>query len=207
MVLDSQRWRCVGRVDHTAQTPESRPDAVPPLLFSIEGQTAVRGREPGRRGWLTIAQGRVDDVGDHHVGLESGVTLAYVVPSRIDLRPLHGAYVKITLNDEPAPAGPRAQMLTLSDEAGHPLLLARFGPAGQTHAIGKSRLRTTLSQRPHGPMAFGTDKLQYMVQVGEHVRVHEPVGEFIVHFAARTAHDHVAYVIAHKALWAARRAD
>ena len=187
MVLDSQRWKCV--------------ESVPPLLFSVEGLTAVRGHEPGHRGWLTLAQGRVDDVGDHHVHLEDDVTLAYVVPSRIDLRPLRGAYVKLTLTDEPAPAGPRAQTLTISDEAGSPLLLARFGPAGQTHAIGKSRVRTTLSQRPRGPMAFGTEKLQYMVQIGDHVRVHEPVGEFIVHFAARTAFDYVAYVIAHKALW------
>jgi hypothetical protein len=191
MVLDSQRWKCV--------------EAVPPLLFSIEGQTALRGREPGRRGWLTIAQGRVDGVGEHHVILESDVTLAYVVPPRVDLRPLHGAYVKITLTDEPASAGPRAQTLTISDEAGHPWLLARFGPPGQTHALGRSRLRTTLSQRPDGPMAFGTEKLQYMVQVGEHVRVHEPVGEFVVHFAARTAYDHVAYVIARKALWLSGR--
>jgi hypothetical protein len=193
MVLDSQRWKCV--------------EAVPPLLFSVEGLSAVRGREPGRRGWLTLAQGRVDDVGEHHIHLEGDVTLAYVVPSRVDLRPLRGAYVKVTLTDEPAAAaGPRAQTLTISDEAGHPLLLARFGPAGQTHAIGKSRVRTTLSQRPQGPMAFGTEKLQYMVQVGEHVRVHEPVGEFVVHFVARTAYDHVAYVIAHKTLWSSRRA-
>jgi hypothetical protein len=205
MVLDSQRWRCVGRVDHTTRTPESRPEAVPPLLFSVEGLTAVRGLEAGRRGWLTLAQGRVDEVGDHHVGLDGDVTLAYVVPSRVDLRPLRGAYVKITLTDEPAPAGQRAQMLTISDEAGHPLLHARFGPAGQTHAIGKSRVRTTLSQRPNGPMAFGTEKLQYMVHVGDHVRVHEPVGEFVVHFAARTAYDYVAYVIAHKALWISER--
>jgi hypothetical protein len=191
MVLDSQRWKCV--------------EAVPPLLFSVEGLSAVRGREPGQRGWLTLAQGHVDDVGDHHVHLEGDVTLAYVVPSRIDLGPLSGSYVKVTLTDEPAPAGPRAQTLTISDEAGHPLLLARFGPAGQTHAIGKSRVRTTLSQRPKGPMAFGTERLQYMVQVGEHVRVHEPVGEFVVHFVARTAYDHVAYVIAHKSLWSSRR--
>jgi hypothetical protein len=193
-MVDSQRWKCV-----------SRAEAVPPLLFSVEGLTAVRGREPGRRGWLTIARGRVDDVGDHHLAVEGDVILSYVVPSRVDLRPLRGAYVKITLNDEPTPAGPRAQTLTISDEAGHPLLLARFGPAGQTHAIGKSRVRTTLSQRPEGPMAFGTEKLQYMVQVGEHVRVHEPVGEFIVHFVARTACDYVAYVIAHKSLWCRAR--
>jgi hypothetical protein len=191
MVLDSQRWKCV--------------EAVPPLLFSVEGPSAVRGREPGRPGWLTLAEGRVVDVGEHHVRLEGEVTLAYVVPSRIDLRPLRGAHVKITLNDEPATAGPRAQMLTVADDAGRPLLLARFGPPGQTHAIGQSRVRTTLSQRPNGPMAFGTEQLQYMVQVGEHVRVREPVGEFVVHFVARTRYDYVAYVIAQNGLWLSGR--
>ncbi|HEY3822101.1 MAG TPA: hypothetical protein VGL81_33280 [Polyangiaceae bacterium] len=165
----------------------------------------MRGREPGRRGWLTIAQGRVEDVGAHHLGLESDVTLAYVVPASIDLRPLRGAYVRITLTDDAALPGPRAQTLTIADEARRPLLVARFGPAGQTHAIGKSRLRTTLSQRPDGPMAFGTEKLQYMVQIGDHVRVHEPVGEFVVHFVARTASGQVAYVIAHQALWLSGR--
>ncbi|HEX3343906.1 MAG TPA: hypothetical protein VHS09_05000 [Polyangiaceae bacterium] len=190
-MLDSQRWKCV--------------EAVPPLLFSVEGPSALRGREPGRRGWLTIAQGRVEHVGVHHVELGGDVTLAYVVPSRVDLRPLEGALVKVTLADEPATAGPRAQTLSISDEAGLPLLLARFGPAGQTHAIGKSRVRTTLSQRPGGPMAFGTEKLQYMMQVGDHVRVREPVGEFVVHFVARTAFDHVAYVIAHEAMWLSGR--
>jgi len=196
MVLDSQRWKCV--------------EAIPPLLFSVEGPSAVRGREPGRRGWLTMAEGRVDEVSEHHVVLDDGVTLAYVVPPRIDLRALLGAHVKLTLNDEIVPAGPRAQMLTIADEAGAPLLLARFGPAGQTHAIGKSRVRTTLSQRPGGPMAFGTEKLQYMMQVGEHVRVreriHELGGELVVHFVARTAYDYVAYVIADKAIWVSRRA-
>ncbi len=190
-MVDSQRWKCVAE--------------VAPLLFSIEGQTAVRGREPGRRGWLTIAAGLVDHVSDHHLCLEGDVRLAYVVPPRIDLRPLRGAYVKITLDDEAAPVGPRAQLLTLSDDQGNPLLLARFGPAGQTHAIGRSRVRTTLSQRPNGPMAFGTEKLQYLVQIGEHVRMHEPAGEFVLHFVARTPHDHVAYVIAQKRLWISGR--
>ena len=187
MVLDSQRWKCV--------------ESVPPLLFSIEGLSAVRGREPGRRGWLTIAEGRVGAVDEHHVRLQDDVTLAYVVPSRVDLRPLRDEYVKLMLHDEPAVTGPRAQTLTIADAAGRPLLLARYGPAGQTHAIGKSRVRTVLSQRPDGPMAFGTEKLQHLVHVGEHVRVREPVGEFVMHFVARTAYDHVAYVIADRALW------
>ena len=64
MVLDSQRWKCV--------------EAVPPILFSVEGLSAVRGREPRPRGLADRRRGRVDDVRDHHVVLEDDVTLAYV---------------------------------------------------------------------------------------------------------------------------------
>ncbi len=189
MVLDSQRWKCV--------------EAVPPILFSVEGLSAVRG--PGRRGWLTVAEGQVEDVGNHHVVLEDDVRLAYVLPSRIDLRPLRGSFVRITLNDEPAGAGPRAQTLTLADDAGAPRLFARFGPAGQVCTVGSSRVRTSLSQRPDGPMTVGTDKLQYVVHVGEHVHMQEPMGDFVVHFVARTAFDYVTYVVAEMALWRAWR--
>jgi hypothetical protein len=182
-----QRWRHV--------------EAVPPLLFRLEGVSAVRGREPGRRGWLTVAEGRVGDVRARRVVLNDDISLSYVVPPHIDLGPLRGAYVKVTLTDELAASGRRAQMLTLAGEGGRPLLLARFGPAGQVHALGRSRVRTALSQRPGGPLVFGTDKLQYVVHVGEHVRVRDPVGEFVVGFVARTSNDDAAYVIADKALW------
>ena len=50
-------------------------------------------------------------------------------------------------------------------------------------------------------MTFGTDRLQYIVHLGEHVRVRGPDGEFIVHFVARTAIDYVAYLIVDNALW------
>lgn len=190
MVLDSQRWKCV--------------EAVPPILFSIEGLSAARGREPGRRGWLTVAEGRVDAVGGHHVVLEGDVRLAYILPPRIDLRSLLGAYVKLALKDEPPISGPRAQMLTISDPGGM-RLVARFGPAGQALAAGSTRVRTALSQRPDGPMAVGTDRLQYVVHVGERVRLRLPSGDFVVQYMARTAYDYVAYVIAEQALWISGR--
>lgn len=190
MVLDSQRWRCV--------------EAVPPILFSVEGLSAVRGREPGRRGWLTVAEGRVDAVREHHLVLEDDVRLAYVLPPGIDLRALVGSYVKLALSDEPAVAGPRAQMLTVSDAAGSFRLLARFGPAGHVHSVAGARVRTALSQRPDGPMAVGTDQLQYVVQVGQQVRLPVAPGDFVVHYLARTAYDYVAYVIAEHALCSAR---
>jgi hypothetical protein len=191
MVLDSQRWRCV--------------EAVPPILFSVEGLSAVRGREPGRRGWLTVAEGRVDAVGDGHLVLEDDVRLAYVLPPRFGFRPLVGTYVKLTLNDEPAASGPRAQMLTIADPCGKLRLLARFGPAGLVHDVGGSRVRAALSQRPDGPMAIGTEQLQYVVHVGEYVRLRAPAGDFVAHYMARMAYDYVAYVIADKSLWVSER--
>jgi hypothetical protein len=190
MVRDSQRWKCV--------------EAVPAILFSVEGLSAVRGTRPNRS-WLTVAEGVVEDVGEHQLLLDGDVTLEFVLPARIDLQPLRGTRVKLALDDEPPAAGPRAQMLTVSDEAGHARLIARFGPAGRTHALGSMRVRTALSQRPEGPMAFGTDKLQYVVHVGQHVRLREPSGEFVMHFVARTSFDYVAYVIAEAALWSSRR--
>lgn len=187
MLHDSQRWR--------------RVEAIPPLLFRIEGVSAVRGGESGRRGWLTLAEGRVGDVRARRMVLTDDVSLSYVVPSHVDLDPLRGAYVKVTLTDELADTGRRAQTLTIADETGRPLLLARFGSAGQVHALGRSRVHAALSQRPGGPLVFGTERLQYVVHVGEHVRVREPVGEYVVCFVARTAHDDVAYVIADTTLW------
>jgi hypothetical protein len=190
MVLDSQRWKCV--------------EAAPAILFSIEGLSAVRGREPGRRSWITLAEGRVEDVSDHHLALDDDVTLAFVLPPEIDLTPLRGQDVKLSLSDEPDGGAPRAQMLSIADDAGALRLFARFGPAGKVHSIGRSRVRTALSQRRDGPMAIGTEQLQYVLHVGEHVRMREPSGEFVVHFLARTPYDYVAYVIAEKALWKRR---
>ena len=71
MVLDSQPWKCV--------------EAVPAIAFSIDGLGAVRGREPARRGWLTIAEGLVDAVAEHHVGLEATWPSSFVVATAIDL--------------------------------------------------------------------------------------------------------------------------
>jgi hypothetical protein len=54
-------------------------------------------------------------------------------------------------------------------------------------------------------MAFGTEKLQYVVHVGEHVRVREPARQYVLHYVARTSYDYAAYVIAEAALWSPAR--
>ena len=82
MVLDSQRWKCV--------------EAVPPLLFSVEGLSAVRGRGARPAG---LADGRRGTGGRTSATITSCSTrtsrLAYVLPARVDLRPLRGSYVKL----------------------------------------------------------------------------------------------------------------
>jgi len=190
-MLDSQRWKCV--------------EAVPAIAFSIDGLSAVRAKRGSRRGWLTVAEGRVDEVTERYLVLEDAVRLVFSLPPRLDLRPLRGTHVQLALDDEPASGGPRAQTLSITDIEGRPRFIGRFGPAERMHALGVSRVHTALSQRPNGPMAFGTDKLQYVVQVGEHVRVRELAHEYVVYFVARTAFDYAAYVIADTALWVSSR--
>lgn len=187
MARDSQQWRCV--------------EAVPPILFSIDGLSAVRARSPQRRGWLTVAEGIVDEVLGDQLVIGADVTLGFSLPERVKLEPLSGTHVHVALHDEATATGPRAQTLVMSDARGHALLVARYGPAGHVHALGSMRVRAALSQRHGGPMTFGTEVLQYLVQVGEHVRMRGPDGDLVVSFVARTAFDYVAYAIVDARLW------
>lgn len=191
VVVDSQRWKCV--------------EAVPAISFSVEGTTAVRSRDPSLRGWLTLAEGVVDHVDEQRLVFEDDVTLSFTLPPRVHLAPLVGSFVRLALREEPATVGPRTQTLIAADARGRTRLIAHYGHAGQTHTIGKTRVRTALSQRPRGPMAFGTDKLQYIVHVGEHVRVRDDASEFVMCLAARTAFDYVAYAVVEQALWLSGR--
>lgn len=192
MGIDSQRWKCV--------------ESVPAFRFSIDGVDAVRARAPSRRVWLTTAEGVVEEVGEHRLRLGGGVVLTHSLPPALSLAALLGALVRLLLQDEPCPFGPRAQTLIVTGRPGEASartrLVARFGPAGQAHALGSAmQVRAVLSQRPAGPMIFGTDRLQYLVQVGGHARVGEAGEEYVVHFESRTAFDHVAYAMVERSLW------
>lgn len=192
MVIDSQRWKCV--------------EAVPAFLFSIDGLSAVRARDHAQRGWLTVAEGVVEEVRDHHVVLAGDVVLTHSLPGCVSLVPLVGSRIKLSLREEPSSSGPRAQTLVIAARDGQSgavtRLIARFGPAGQEHALGSTlRVRAALSQRPGGPMMFGTDSLQYVVHVGRHVRVSDAHGEYVVHVESRTAFGYVAYAIVDRTLW------
>jgi hypothetical protein len=163
--------------------------------------SAVRARSPQKRGWLTVAEGVVDQVFTDYLVIGDDVTLAFSLPERVKLDPLAGTHVRVALQDEVSVTGPRPQTLVMTDARGRTLIVARYGPAGQVHAIGSMRVRAALSQRHRGPMTFGTEALQYLVQVGEHVRMRGPESELVVCFTARTAFDYVAYAIVDARLW------
>jgi len=189
--VDSHKWRCV--------------EAVPPIAFSIDGLSAVRAQSPQKRGWLTVAEGVVDKVYAEHMVIGDDVTLSFALPERVKLDPLAGMHVRVALHDEVSVSGPRPQTLVMTDARGGTLIVARYGPAGQVHAIGSMRVRAALSQRHRGPMTFGTEALQYLVQVGDHVRVRGPDSDLVVCFTARTAFDYVAYAIVDARLWVSGR--
>ncbi len=155
------------------------------------------------RGWLTVAEGVVDRVTSENLLIGDDVTLAFALPERVSLQPLSGMHVRVALHDEVSVTGPRAaDVLVVTDARGRPLVVARYGSAaGQVHAIGSMRVRAALSQRHGGPMTFGTEVLQYLVQVGEHVRMRGAESDLVVCFAARTAFDYVAYAIVDARLW------
>jgi hypothetical protein len=127
----------------------------------------------------------------------------------VSLASLLGQRLTLSLREEPSASGPRAQTLVIAGRGGRSdavtRLVARFGPAGEEHSLGGTlRVRAALSQRPGGPMTFGTDRLQYVVHVGRHVRIRDgrdERGEYVVHLEARTDFGYVAYAIVDGALW------
>jgi len=66
-MLDSQRWKCV--------------EAVPAIAFSIEGLSAVRAKRGSRRGWLTVAEGRVDEYGLPTAPARAGAQMQFGCPA------------------------------------------------------------------------------------------------------------------------------
>lgn len=189
-MVDSASWRCV--------------EVAPPIWFALEGRSSIQPATRLRRATLRAAEGRVLACEDGRIWLGEGddVALSYALPPMIDLRALVGRRVRVALRHEPLREGPLSQLLTVADEDGPIRLVAHFGEAsGQVHALGATHVRVALSLRDGGPIAFGTDHLQCLVHVGEHVVLRDPAAEYVMHFIARSRAGYAAYVIANRALW------
>ena len=189
---ESQSWRCV--------------EAVAPIGFAFDANTEIRAR--GRLSQTTIAtaEGRVEAVDDDRIWLTDGddVTLEVTLPSCIDLRPIVGERLRITLRDDPSTNGPTGQLLTLSDESGRTRMLAFYGRVqGNAHVVGDVQVRVSLSQRSGGPLVVGTSQQQCVLGAGQEIAVRDGQGEYVMHFVSRTSSGYAAYVLVEKAMWRA----
>ena len=188
IVLESASWRCV--------------DASPPVLFGLEGPATVR--RTGQRRSITAVEGQAIRVESGALVLDDGeeLRLRHTLPDRIDLSPLLRRRLRVTLRTEPLPAGPAEQLLTVADCSGRVWMIAHFGAVdGDAQVVGDTRLVAALSQRPGGPMVFGTPQLQCIVHAGGHVTVREGGRDMVMYFLARTSAGYAAYAIVDHTLW------
>jgi len=183
----------------------------PPLGFGLIGETSVI--IPTSRSEVSTADGvawRADGT-SLALSLPGGatVTLTHDLPSSIDLRPLLGQTLRVTLVDDVAlnvrgssRGGGESQTLSISGVGGRVWLVARFGPVpGLVHSIGGQEVRAALSQRHAGPLVVGTARLQWLVYPGCHVRMGGDAAGLVVEHIARPSTDSAAYLICESSLY------
>ncbi len=200
-MLDSRQWK-------SAKTAASLPfqldgDAVPSSLGS---------RTSSRRTWISTTEGTVTRAsgalvwieGDAPPGerrLETATALRHSLPGAIDPCALVGRHVRATLVHVASVDAGLAQTLTIATDAGQPLVIAHAGPVrGLAHTLGATTVYVALSQRPGGPMVFGTSRVQSLVRQGDHVRVRDGDDVYVMHFTSRGVSD-AAYVLVEESLW------
>jgi hypothetical protein len=191
-VLDSRHWK----LDEAS------------MPFQLDGDLVPTSRTTSRRTWISSAEGGVVRVGESHAWIagEHAVALRHTLPDPIDLRALIGRRVRVTLVCSTAPDGSVTQTLTISGDDGRLYLVAHAGHVkGNMHTLGSLSVYVALSQRPGGPMVFGTSRLQSLVRVGDTVKVQDGNDSYVLHFQSRPTNGSASYVIANKELWHERK--
>jgi hypothetical protein len=126
------------------------------------------------------------------------VTVTHNLPSSVDLHPLLGKSLRVTLVDDGA-----SQSLTICGIGGRVWIVARFGPVhGVVHSVGGTEVRAALSQRADGPLVVGTETLQWLVNPGCHVRLGGAAAGLVVEHVARVSAEAAGYVIVESVLYA-----
>jgi hypothetical protein len=191
----------------SAPASSTRERAVP-LAFALSGDTSLVARGPGRRSTIRSAEGVASVVNATSLSLDLGrrmagvfprlVTVTHNLPSSVDLRPLLGRSLRVTLVDDGA-----SQSLTICGIGGRVWIVARFGPVhGVVHSVGGTEVRAALSQRADGPLVVGTDRLQWLVNPGCHVRLGGAAAGLVVEHVARVSAEAAGYVVAESVLYA-----
>jgi hypothetical protein len=128
--------------------------------------------------------------------------LGYRLPASLDLRPLVGRRVRLTLEEEPPSGGRCGQTLTLRTADDHVWLIARCGGAQDVaHSIGGAALRVSVSPRDDGPLVVATPGLQHIVPPGGETEMTIGASRYVVELVARDASGGAAYFIADARLW------
>lgn len=187
-MLDSHQWR-----DASAARKG----------FRLEGESIPTGQGASRRSWISTAEGVVVRVEGSQVRLDGPppVTLEHAVPASFELGPLLGRRVRVAIMHATAADGGTSQTLTVSGYDGMALLIAHTGEVrGVSHVLATVHIYAALSQRPGGPMAFGTAKVQALVREGNHIRVRDDDEMYVMQFESRRGRE-ATYAIGLEDFW------
>jgi hypothetical protein len=188
-VLDSRHWK----------TPE--PAATMP--FQLDGDAVPTSRTSSRKTWISTAEGLLARASSQSAWIEGEetISLQHSLPSHFDLCALLGRRVRVTLMHVHAIDSGTTQTLTIAGHDGRPLVIAHSGEVrGIAHRLGGLQVYVALSQRPGGPMVFGTRRVQSLVRAGDHVRVRDEADVYVMHFQAREGAK-ATYAIAEESVW------
>jgi hypothetical protein len=188
-LLDSQHWR-VARATGT-------------LPFHLDGDAIPASRTNLRRTWISTAEGVVTRVERQAIVIdgEPAVSLKHSITASFDLGALVGGRVRVTLLNVATHDSGLTQTLTVTGEGGDLLVLGHSGEAkAVSHTLGDLDVYVALSQRPGGPMVFGTARLQSIVREGEHIRVRSANASYVMELESRRGRE-ATYAIGAEDLW------
>jgi hypothetical protein len=190
-LLDSQHWK-------VASVAEKMP-------FHLDGDAVPTSRTSSRRSWISTAEGIVAKVERSLVWIDgdSFVSLRHSLPASFELSALLGRRVRVTLLHVASLEAGLTQTLTIAGSDGKVLAIGHAGEArGISHTLGGLHVYVALSQRPGGPMVFGTSRLQSLVRQGDHIRVrqHDDDDGYVLQFESRRGRE-ATYAIGAEDLW------
>ena len=188
-LLDSAHWK-------GAQAAAKMP-------FHLDGDAVPTSRTSSRRTWISLAEGIVERVERSILRIdgEAPITLKHSIPASFDLSALLGQRVRVTLLHVATVESGLTQTLTIAGCDGRVLVLGHSGEARAiSHALGELQVYVALSQRPGGPMVFGTSRLQSLVREGDHIRVRDGDDAYVMQFESRRGRE-ATYAIGAEELW------
>jgi hypothetical protein len=175
--------------------------------FSIVGRAPSVARLKQGPRVVTLAHGIVKRFKDDALILgtpgspANEITLAYRLPASLDLRPLVGRRVRLTLEEQPKSGGSDEQTLTIRTADDRVWLIARCGAEEDaTHAVGGFAVQVSLSPRDDGPLVVAAPELRHIVGTGGDARMGIGGSRYVVELESRDESG-ATYFIADDRLW------